>query len=192
MKKEKEKSNYMKKVLVFILVLVFSCKTKQESISDAIIDVNLVASIEKKFQVITKRELPRNYKNIQTLNDVASYIKSELVKVCDSTTYQNFDVNDVTYKNVIGSLGTQHKERIIIGAHYDVCGNSEGADDNASGVVGLLELAKKLSKEKLKYRIDFVAYSLEEPPFFRTEQMGSYIHAKDLFKKILRSKECYV
>ncbi|MCL4164784.1 UNVERIFIED_CONTAM: hypothetical protein GTU68_026779, partial [Idotea baltica] len=59
---------------------------------------------------------------------------------------------------------------------------SEGADDNASGVVGLLELARLLSKEKLKYRIDFVAYSLEEPPFFRTKQMGSYIHANYLFK----------
>ncbi len=61
-------------------------------------------------------------------------------------------------------------------------GDSEGADDNASGVAGLLELARLLSKEKLKYRIDFVAYTLEEPPFFRTKQMGSYIHANYLFQ----------
>jgi len=73
-----------------------------------------------------------------------------------------------------------HK-RIIIGAHYDVFGDSEGADDNASGVVGLLQLARLLSKEKLKYRIDFVAYTLEEPPFFRTTNMGSFIHSKYLY-----------
>ncbi|HEX9599905.1 MAG TPA: M28 family peptidase, partial [Mariniflexile sp.] len=72
------------------------------------------------------------------------------------------------------------KERVIIGAHYDVCGNQQGADDNASGVTGLLELARLLSKEKLNYRIDFVAYTLEEPPFFRTQQMGSYRHANYL------------
>ncbi len=45
----------------------------------------------------------------------------------------------------------------------------------------MLELARLLSKENLKYRIDFVAYTLEEPPFFRTEQMGSYIHSNYLF-----------
>ncbi|WP_244543132.1 M28 family peptidase [Cellulophaga fucicola] len=67
-----------------------------------------------------------------------------------------------------------------MGAHYDVYGDQEGADDNASGVAGLLELARLLAKEKLDYRIDFVAYTLEEPPFFRTEKMGSYVHANYL------------
>lgn len=89
-------------------------------------------------------------------------------------------VNGNTYKNVIGSIGIENKRHIIIGAHYDVCGDQQGADDNASGITGLLELARLLSKEKLNYRIDFVAYTLEEPPFFRTQQMGSYVHANYL------------
>ncbi|PQJ79240.1 M28 family peptidase [Polaribacter porphyrae] len=147
---------------------------------------NDLQRIKKHFIAITKTEKARNYKNVKTLNFVANYIKKELTKVCDSVAYQNFNVDNTIYKNAIGSLGTENKERIIIGAHYDVCGDSEGADDNASGVVGLLELARLLSKENLKYRIDFVGYSLEEPPFFRTKQMGSYIHAKYLVdKKIL-------
>lgn len=37
-----------------------------------------------------------------------------------------------------------------------------------------------LKGQKLKYRIDLVAYSLEEPPYFRTQSMGSYVHAKSL------------
>ena len=74
----------------------------------------------------------------------------------------------------------KNKKRIIIGAHYDVCNNQEGADDNGSGVVGLLELSRMLKGQKLNYRIDIVAYSLEEPPYFKTEYMGSYIHAKSL------------
>ena len=81
-------------------------------------------------------------------------------------------------KNIICSINTDKKERIVIGAHYDVCGDQDGADDNASGVAGLLELARLLKHEKLNYRIDFVAYTLEEPPFFGTENMGSSIHAK--------------
>ena len=57
---------------------------------------------------------------------------------------------------------------------------NDGADDNASGVVGLLEIARLLEGVKLSHRIDLVAYTLEEPPFFRSEQMGSYGHAKSL------------
>jgi len=89
-------------------------------------------------------------------------------------------VKGKTYKNVICSFGTENKKRIIVGAHYDVCENQEGADDNATGVVGLLELSRQLKTSKLNYRIDLVAYTLEEPPYFKTEFMGSYVHAKSL------------
>ena len=131
-----------------------------------------IERVKTHLSVITKTEKPRNYKNLKTLNFVAHYIKEELKKICDSVNYQNFKVNKNIYKNVIGSIGLENKQRIIIGAHYDVCGDSEGADDNASGVVGLLELARLLSKEKLKYRIDFVAFSLEEPPFLERNKWG--------------------
>ena len=80
------------------------------------------------------------------------------------------------------------EERIVVGAHYDVCGNQEGADDNASGVVGVLELARMLHQEKTNYQIEFVAYTLEEPPYFRSEQMGSYIHAKSLVNESVKLK----
>lgn len=71
---------------------------------------------------------------------------------------------------------------MVIGAHYDVCGAQPGADDNASAVAGLLEIVRMIFRDKpvLDYRIDFVAYCLEEPPFFGTPSMGSYIHAKSL------------
>jgi len=172
----------MKKGLILLLLILCSCVTnkREDTKKKSTIEINkeFVLSVKKTLKNIITTEKPRNYKNVEVLNSVASYIKTELHKVCDSTLYQPFLVEGNEYKNVIGSIGIEHKERIIIGAHYDVCGNSDGADDNASGVVGLLELAKKLSKEELKYRIDFVAYTLEEPPFFRTNKMGSYVHAK--------------
>ena len=77
---------------------------------------------------------------------------------------------------------------MVVGAHYDVCGNQPGADDNASGVAGLLELARMLSDCQLKYRIDLVAFALEEPPYFRSPSMGSYIHAKSLADNQIRVK----
>jgi hypothetical protein len=136
--------------------------------------------IKKHLTAITKTVKFRTHTNIDQLNKTADYIKSVFSQYSDSVSFQEFPVNGKIYKNVICSFGTEHKKRIIVGAHYDVCGNQEGADDNASGVVGLLELARQLKGTQLKHRIDLVAYTLEEPPHFRTENMGSYIHAKSL------------
>jgi Zn-dependent M28 family amino/carboxypeptidase len=132
---------------------------------------------------ITKTANFRNYQNLEQLNRIAKYIHADFSKYADKVSYQEFDVNGVIYKNVICSFGTENSKRIVVGAHYDVCGNQEGADDNASGVVGLLELARQLKGKKLKYRIDLVAYTLEEPPYYRTEFMGSFIHAKSLVEE---------
>ncbi len=166
---------------VFILVLVIVCtltgaNLREKGYADT-------ARIKNDLIRITKTNKSRNFLNIETLNNVAQYIFNELSKSCDTVYFQTYLVNGTEYKNVIGSIGLAKKERIIIGAHYDVCLDQEGADDNASGVTGVLELARLLSKDTLSQGIDFVAFSLEEPPFFRGEYMGSYIHAKSLADK---------
>jgi hypothetical protein len=136
--------------------------------------------ISKHLHAIINTPSSRTYQHSGSLNQVANYLYSSFEAYADSTRFQEYDVLGTTYKNVIASFNPQCKKRIIIGAHYDVCGNQDGADDNASGVVGLLEIARLLEGVKLSHRIDLVAYTLEEPPFFRSEQMGSYIHAKSL------------
>ena len=136
--------------------------------------------IKSHLTAITKTEKPRNHKNIDQLNKTADYIKTIFSQYSDSIFIQEFLVNGQVYKNVICSFGTENKKRIIVGAHYDVCEDQEGADDNASGVAGLLELSRLLKGKRLNHRIDLVAFSLEEPPYFRTESMGSYVHAKSL------------
>ncbi|HCS21718.1 MAG TPA: peptidase M28 [Bacteroidetes bacterium] len=160
----------MRKVLfslLFFPVLAFG-----ETSDTAIIRTHLVA--------ITKTDTPRTYQHIGQLNKTAEYIRTVFLHYSDSVFFQEYTVNGLVYKNVICSFGTEQEKRIIVGAHYDVCGNQEGADDNASGVVGLLELARLLKGKPLNHRIDLVAYTLEEPPYFRTENMGSYVHAKSL------------
>jgi Zn-dependent M28 family amino/carboxypeptidase len=69
---------------------------------------------------------------------------------------------------------------VVIGAHYDVFGDLPGADDNASGVAGLLELARLLEGMNLPTAVELVAYSSEEPPFFGGPQMGSAVHVAAL------------
>ena len=122
----------------------------------------------------------RHFMNPKTLDSVATYIYDQLKTYADTVYYQEFTVNGVTYRNVVGVFGFKKPETVVLGAHYDVCGMQEGADDNASGVAGLLELSRLLSGKELKNRIELVAYTLEEPPYFRTEHMGSYHHAQAL------------
>lgn len=147
------------------------------SYGTAIADTTIIKS---HLTAITKTGKFRTYKNIDQLNQTAAYIKTVFEQYADSVFIQEYLVNGQIYKNVICSFGAENKQRIIVGAHYDVCDDQEGADDNASGVVGLLELSRMLKGQKLNKRVDLVAFSLEEPPYFRTEYMGSYIHAKSL------------
>lgn len=149
------------------------------SVSWAQSDTNRIKS---DMTILTKTNLYRNYENIDQLNETAGFLFEEFSKHADTVYFQTYMIGTRQYKNVIASFGTEHTERIIVGAHYDVCGNQEGADDNASGTAGLLELARLLDTVRTGKRIDLVAYTLEEPPFFRTEYMGSYVHAQSLVK----------
>lgn len=138
------------------------------------------ALIRQHLAAITKTGQFRTHRNVGQLNQTAGYIRSVFGRYADTVFFQEYTVKGTVYKNVICAFGTENPERIVVGAHYDVCGDQEGADDNASGVTGLLELARLLKGQKLDKRIDLVAYSLEEPPFFRTEHMGSFIHARSM------------
>ncbi len=65
---------------------------------------------------------------------------------------------------------------IVVGAHYDTVPGSPGADDNASGVAVLIELAALMKNEALPIR--FVAFANEEPPYFYGPEMGSWAWAQ--------------
>jgi len=138
-------------------------------------------------QILTGMDPPRNAQNITSLDRSAEYIQKEFTQAGGRVAIQRFIQDAKEYKNVICSFGPEVGERIVVGAHYDVQGHQPGADDNASGVAGLLELSRliKALKTELRLRIDLVAFTLEEGQFFRhplARHYGSYIHAKSLAK----------
>lgn len=67
---------------------------------------------------------------------------------------------------------------MVIGAHYDSVLGSPGANDNASGVAALLELARLLRQAHLRHTVRFVAFTNEEAPFYFSDEMGSRLYAK--------------
>jgi len=125
----------------------------------------------------------RNFQNLESLEKVSKYISDEFGSCAFECEEQKWEAEGNEYKNIIASWQKAKKRRLIIGAHYDVAGDQPGADDNASAVAGLLETARLISENQpeLDFGIDFVAYCLEEEPFFTTKEMGSYIHAKSLY-----------
>ena len=130
----------------------------------------------------------RNYLDTEKLDKAADYIEEKFRSYKCNVKRQSFKAENKTYYNIEAEVkGTSDIDKIIvIGAHYDTVTGTPGADDNASGVAGILELARLASEKPLPYTIRLVAFVLEEPPFFRTKNMGSYVYAESLKKEGLK------
>lgn len=111
----------------------------------------------------------------------ADYIEQEFRSLGCTVQAQRFRVQQDEFRNLVVELpGHRDSPAIVIGAHYDTVIGTPGADDNASGVAGLLELAALLQRNALRHSIIFVAYANEEPPYFHSAHMGSRHHARFL------------
>jgi len=69
-------------------------------------------------------------------------------------------------------------EIVLVGGHYDSVLGCAGANDNASGTAGVLALARSLAGSAPARTLRFVAFVNEEPPHFRTPEMGSRVYAQ--------------
>ncbi|OPZ78562.1 MAG: Aminopeptidase YwaD precursor [Alphaproteobacteria bacterium ADurb.Bin438] len=129
----------------------------------------------------------RDTKDISKLNKTADYIKSEFEKIGYMVEFQHYNaiVGNGTkraVKNIIAKRADAHdKDITVLGAHYDTC-NNPGADDNTSGVSGLIEIARYMYNDESSKNMEFVAFVNEEPPFFKRQYMGSVVYVKDAIK----------
>lgn len=120
---------------------------------------------------------PRNPTNKENLQKSADYIARHFTQAGAKVELQTYRVGTADYSNVIGRFGRGQAKKLVVGAHYDSCDETPGADDNASGTAGLIELAYLLGRTTLKSEVELVAYTLEEPPYFMSGSMGSVVHA---------------
>ena len=181
-------------VLIFVLLLIvlwfwatqpmFSRATPNpERIVDA---VRLETHVRKLVELG-----PRDEGHIENLDRVAAYIKNEFLQTTTLVLEQPYRVEGKSYRNVIAQFGPESAERIVVGAHYDTAGPLPGADDNASGVAGLIELARLLGRQPPPLRVELVAFTLEEPPYFGTTGMGSSVHAESLRQQNVRVRAMF-
>ncbi len=124
----------------------------------------------------------RTYRDTDRMTRAGDYIGAELSALGQTVTMQPFSYHGLPLRNVIGELkGSGAPERsLVIGAHYDTVRTTPGADDNASGVAGLLGIAKLLAGSAPLRTVRFAAFAFEEPPAYRSRNMGSYRYARSL------------
>ena len=135
------------------------------------IAANYISNKYKKYNLIPKGE-----------DNFFQYFKAKI----RSNPHSNKGAKEITGSNVIGFLDNKQQETIIIGAHYDHIGYGKfgslyegeseihnGADDNASGVSIMINLANSLKKIK-NYNYLFIAFSGEEHGLY-----GSSYYAKN-------------
>jgi Zn-dependent M28 family amino/carboxypeptidase len=124
---------------------------------------------------------PRSASQPEQLARAANWIEKQWTEMGLAVASQPIPGLESSFVNLMVSFGPTDAPRIVVGAHYDTVADSPGADDNASGVAALIELANLLRGAQLRdRRIDLVAFTLEEQPYFMTEQMGSRVYAKSL------------
>jgi hypothetical protein len=128
---------------------------------------------------------PRNVYMPEKLDAAAEYIRVFWEKAGYEVDEQTFTVQNVPCRNLVVEITGQSKpdEIVVVGAHYDTISWSPGANDNGSAVAALLELSRLFSSETTGRTVRFVAFTNEEPPFFKTGSMGSLVYAKACQKR---------
>ena len=141
---------------------------------------NLAPSLARHVQTLATEVGERHVHRPDALDAAAHYIESELAAIGFAVNRQTYRVQGVACANLEVVLPGQRwpDESIVVGAHYDTVEGSPGADDNASAVAALIEIARLLKGRALARTLKLVAFVNEEPPFFFFGQMGSQVYAR--------------
>jgi Peptidase family M28 len=201
-------SNDYNQCIFSIIIICWNDLFQQESEETAATDevsissiVDQVNSTKLKKWVDDLSSFHTRHTKTEYIEKVAYWLKNELQSVCKGRVYfDNFTQIDqrtsYNLKNVIcnqegGSTADDHNNHLIlISAHYDsrmqdinqTNARAPGADDNASGVAAVLELARVLSKVDLKSNIQFVLFSGEEQGQWGSRNYAKHLHDNNNIK----------
>lgn len=140
------------------------------------------ADLEKNLAILTEQIGERHLGKPNALEQAAIWIESTMggANLGYQIDRHAYSVGDQEVRNLIAELPgkSRRDEIVVIGAHYDTVPGCPGANDNGTGVVALLSLAKAFAGDPQERTVRFVAFVNEEPPYFQTENMGSHQYAE--------------
>jgi Zn-dependent M28 family amino/carboxypeptidase len=141
-------------------------------------EITLRAELAADVQTLAGEIGERNLPHYPQLNAAADFIEGSLSRAGLRVRRDTYELQARACHNLEGEIRGTRPQVILIGAHYDSVFGSPGANDNASGVAALLALARRFAGKHTDQTLRFVAFVNEEPPYFQTEQMGSFVYAK--------------
>ncbi|MEN3747872.1 M28 family peptidase [Sphingomonas sp. HF-S3] len=143
-------------------------------------EAQLSARLRRHVEAIGRE--PHNLAHPDTLERAAVYLESTLSGMGHQVRRQTFLNGRARNLEVVIEPARADAETLVVGAHYDSASGAPGANDNGSGTAAVVELARSLAdlKGKAPVRIRLVLFVNEEPPFFKTEEMGSLVYARAL------------
>lgn len=121
-----------------------------------------------------------NMREHEAYERAALYIERQLASSGHAVRRQPFDVRGNAVRNIEVEIAGSGPGVVVVGAHYDSAGDAPGANDNGSGVAATLELARLLAGWKPLHSWRLVFFANEEPPYFKTEWMGSAVYARKI------------
>jgi hypothetical protein len=122
----------------------------------------------------------RNMLNMEAYRKASDWIEASLGDAGYPVKRETYMLGRDELRNVVAEIpGTSRKsEVVVIGAHYDSVMGTPGANDNGSGTVAVLALARAFAGKKPARTLRFVLFANEEPPYFQDHDMGSLVYAK--------------
>lgn len=158
------------------------CPSPVESLGPA--EVELRTELRQQVEALVSYG-QRNLFNYRGLFECAGYIKKTWEEAGFQVESQEYDVAGELFVNLWVEIpGSEEPDSIVVvGAHYDTVPGTAGADDNSSAVSGLLSLSRWARGLKPRKTLRFVAFVNEEPPYFMTAAMGSYVYAEECHRK---------
>lgn len=111
----------------------------------------------------------------------AGFVERELADAGYTVARQTYVVNGQQVANLVAELPGigRENEIVVVGAHYDTVETTPGADDNASAVAVMIEVARLMRCLQPRRTVRFVGFACEEPPHFYTGNMGSQVYARE-------------
>src|SRR5690242_3195919 len=124
---------------------------------------------------------PRNLYHYAALAQCADFCERLFYDMGCTPFLQGYNARNRVFRNIGAEIegSTRRDEIVVVGAHYDTHKNSPGANDNASAIAALFQLARAFAGSRPARTMRFIAFTNEESPFTRTRYMGSRVYAKE-------------
>jgi Zn-dependent M28 family amino/carboxypeptidase len=168
-------------VAIFVLGWWFMIKMPGKNVSVAaglsseemLLRAELVADVQKLAGEIGERNIP----HYSALNTAADFIEKSFSDAGLQARRDTYNVRGRACHNIETEIRGASSQIILVGAHYDSVYGAPGANDNGSGVAATLALARRFAGKNWARTLRFVAFVNEEPPYFQTPEMGSFVYA---------------